>query len=176
MTSRRRPRRSGGTMRDGERRRLARESRMAAIGAPPVPGDGDRVLCDGGSRGNPGPAAIAAVLTRDGEVTAERSARIGVASAAEAEYRALLLGVELAVAHCEGAVEVCSDSQLAVAGLRGPGPAQPELAELAEEVHRAAAALASVRWTWHPAAENVAPDRLVRELLWPQDADARSHR
>jgi ribonuclease HI len=168
MTSRRRPRRSGGTLRDGERRRLARASRMAAAPAPPVAGDGDRVLCDGGSRGNPGPAAIAAVLTRDGAVAAERSARIGVASAAEAEYRALLLGVELAAAHCSGAVEVCSDSQLAIAALRGAGPAQPELAELAAEVRRAAGALPSVRWTWHPAAQNVAPDRLVRDLLWPE--------
>jgi ribonuclease HI len=175
MTSRRRPRRSGGTLRDGERRRLARTSRMdAAAPAAPV-GGGDRVLCDGGSRGNPGPAAIAAVLTRDGAVAAERSARIGVASAAEAEYRALLLGVELAAAHCDGAVEVCSDSQLAIAGVRGAGPAQPDLAELAAQVRRAAAALGSVRWTWHPAAQNVAPDRLVRDLLWPQD-DARSHR
>jgi ribonuclease HI len=166
MTSRRRPRRPGGTLRDGERRRLARTSRMAAAAAPPPAAAGDRVLCDGGSRGNPGPAAIAAVLARDGAVAAERSARIGVATAAEAEYRALLLGVELAAAHCTGTVELCSDSQLAIAGLRGAGPAQPELAELAAEVRRAAAAFGSVRWTWHPAAQNVAPDRLVRELLW----------
>jgi ribonuclease HI len=164
MTSGRR--RPGGTLRDGERRRLARTSRMASSPAPPL-ARGDRVLCDGGSRGNPGPAAIAAVLTRDGEVTAERAAPIGIATAAEAEYRALLLGVELAAAHCDGAVEVCSDSQLAIAALRGAGPAQADLAGLAAQVQRAAAALHAVRWTWHPAAQNVAPDRLVRELLWP---------
>src|SRR5919202_419814 len=142
MTSRRRPRRPGGTLRDGERRRLARASHMASSPAPP-PGAGDRVLCDGGSRGNPGPAAIAAVLTRDGAGAAERAARIGIATAAEAEYRALLLGVELAAAHCARALEVCSDSQLAIAGLRGAGPAQPDLAELAAQVRRAAAALGS---------------------------------
>jgi ribonuclease HI len=168
MTSRRRrPRRPGGTLRDGERRRLARARRMAAT--PPLPaGAGDRVLCDGGSRGNPGPAAIAAVLTRADAVEAERATRIGVASAAEAEYRAILLGIELAAAHGAETLEVCSDSQLAIAGLRGDGPADAGLAALAAEIRAAAGAFAAVRWTWHPAAQNILPDRLVRELLWPQ--------
>jgi ribonuclease HI len=162
----RRARRPGGTLRDGERRRIARATRLAA--APqPAAAAGDRVLCDGGSRGNPGPAAIAAVLTRDGVVAGERSAHIGTATAAEAEYRAILLGLELAAEHGAGPVEVCSDSQLAIAGVRGAGPADPLLAALADQARAAAAALPSVRWTWHPAALNVAPDRLVRELLWP---------
>jgi ribonuclease HI len=164
----RRPRRPGGTLRDGERRRIARANRMAATPPPAAgAGAGARVLCDGGSRGNPGPAAIAAVLTHDGVHAGERSARIGTATAAEAEYRAILLGLELAAAHGTGAIEVCSDSQLAIAGVRGAGPAQPDLAALAEEARRAAAAFSAVRWTWHPAAQNVAPDRLVRALLWP---------
>jgi ribonuclease HI len=127
-------------------------------------GDGYRVLCDGGSRGNPGPAAIAAVLV--GLVGAERAARIGVAGAAEAEYRALLLGLELAGAHGVEAVEVCSDSKLAIAGVEGSGPSDPVLAGLADDVRAAARRFSSVRWTWHPAAENAAADALVRELLW----------
>src|SRR4051812_23071908 len=49
-----------------------------------------RVNVDGGARGNPGPAAIAAVATDpDGEVLAERSEAIGDATNNVAEYRAM---------------------------------------------------------------------------------------
>ena len=55
------------------------------------------VNVDGGARGNPGPAAVAAVATApDGEVLGERNAYIGEATNNVAEYRALLLGLELA--------------------------------------------------------------------------------
>jgi ribonuclease HI len=164
MTRRRRPRRAGGTLKDGERRQLARASRT---GAPPPPGAGrDRVHCDGGSRGNPGPSAIAAVLvTSGGEVAARRAARIGRASAGEAEYRAMLLGLKLAAEAGLRTVEVCSDSQLALAGVQAD-PLEPALAELARQVRAAAQPFDEVTWTWHPRAENGAADELVRELLW----------
>ena len=58
-----------------------------------------RVNVDGGSRGNPGPAAIAAVVQDgNGEVVEERSEAIGTATNNVAEYRALLLGIERAAA------------------------------------------------------------------------------
>src|SRR5690349_21999651 len=117
MARRRAPRRPGGTLRDGERRQLAYASRRAAEGERPVPRPAEthRVLCDGGSRGNPGPAAVAAVLLAPAGEEVEALARpIGRATAAEAEYRAILLGLELAAEHGIAAVEVCSDSRLAV--------------------------------------------------------------
>lgn len=94
----RKPRRKGGTLRDGERRQLAYASRRAGVAPPEVePGDRVRVLCDGGSRKNPGPAAVAAVLVgADGAVLEQRARKIGRATAAEAEYRAIVLGLELA--------------------------------------------------------------------------------
>ncbi|HEY8640287.1 MAG TPA: reverse transcriptase-like protein, partial [Solirubrobacterales bacterium] len=53
-----------------------------------------RVNVDGGARGNPGPAAIAAVVQDgNGEVVEERSEAIGTATNNVAEYRALLLGI-----------------------------------------------------------------------------------
>jgi ribonuclease HI len=164
MTRRRRPRRPGGTLKDGERRQLAR---ARAVPAPPAGPGRDRVHCDGGSRGNPGPAAIAAVLlTAGGDVACRRAVRIGRATAGEAEYRALLLGLELAAAHGLTAVEVCSDSKLALAGVQGDGPGDAVLGELARTVREAARAFSEVTWTWHPRAENGAADELVRELLW----------
>jgi ribonuclease HI len=165
MTRRRRPRRAGGTLKDGERRQLARASRTPAP-APASPGR-DRVHCDGGSRGNPGPAAIAAVLlTPTGAVARRHATRIGRATAAEAEYRAILLGLALAAERGLNAIEVCSDSKLAIAALQGSEPADPALTRLVERIRAAARAFEDITWTWHSRAENGAADELVRELLW----------
>jgi ribonuclease HI len=163
---RRRPRRKGGTLRDGERRQLALASRTAPVAAPTA-GRCDRVLCDGGSRGNPGPAAIAAVLvTAGGEIAERRATTIGRATAAAAEYRAILLGLELAASRGVETLDVCSDSKLAIAGVSGGGPAEPELAALVSEIGVAAQRFARVAWIWHPRAENRVADALVRALLW----------
>ena len=71
------------------------------------------VHVDGGSRGNPGPAAVAAVASSsDGETLGERKAYIGEATNNVAEYRALLLGLELARELGAEEVEVVNDSEL----------------------------------------------------------------
>jgi ribonuclease HI len=71
------------------------------------------VNVDGGARGNPGPAAVAAVASSpDGDVLGERTAYIGEATNNVAEYRALLLGLELARDLGATAVEVINDSEL----------------------------------------------------------------
>jgi ribonuclease HI len=71
------------------------------------------VHVDGGARGNPGPAAVAAVAsTPDGEELAERKLYIGEATNNVAEYRALLLGLELARDLGAEEVEVINDSEL----------------------------------------------------------------
>jgi ribonuclease HI len=164
--STRRPRRKGGTLKDGERRQLARASRHGAAVAPAATGSA-RVLCDGGSRGNPGPAAIAAVLLGpDGAEEGRLAEPIGRATAAEAEYRAILLGLGLALARGFDPVEVCSDSRLAIAALEGREPDEPGLAALVRDIQVIAAGFSLVRWRWHPRAENELADALVRELLW----------
>ncbi len=71
------------------------------------------VNVDGGARGNPGPAAVSAVAaTPDGDVLGERSAYIGEATNNVAEYRALLLGLELARELGATEVELINDSEL----------------------------------------------------------------
>jgi len=125
------------------------------------------VLCDGGSRGNPGPSAIAAVLIDgDGNEVASAVEAIGRATAGAAEYRAILLGLELAGAHNADPIDVCSDSRLAIAGVQGPGPDRPDLSALAALVRAAAGQFAEVGWLWHPRAQNREADALVRDLLW----------
>jgi ribonuclease HI len=68
---------------------------------------------DGGARGNPGPAAVAAVASdADGGELAERKLYIGEATNNVAEYRALLLGLELARELGATEVDVINDSEL----------------------------------------------------------------
>jgi ribonuclease HI len=82
----------------------------------------DRVVVhvDGGARGNPGPAAAAAVAsTPDGDVLSERKEFIGMATNNVAEYKALLLGLELARDLGAREVEVASDSELVARQIGG---------------------------------------------------------
>ena len=75
---------------------------------------------DGGSRGNPGPAAIAAVLTTpEGDLIEERGETIGSATNNVAEYRALLLAIECAQRLGASEVELIGDSELVVKQVRG---------------------------------------------------------
>ena len=79
-----------------------------------------KVNVDGGARGNPGPAAIAAVATSpDGDLLAERSEAIGEATNNVAEYRAMLLGIELARELGADEVELIGDSELIVRQVQG---------------------------------------------------------
>ena len=75
---------------------------------------------DGGARGNPGPAAVAAVATEPGGgLLAERNAYIGEATNNVAEYRAVLLGLELARELGASSVEVVNDSELVARQIAG---------------------------------------------------------
>lgn len=78
------------------------------------------VHVDGGARGNPGPAAIAAVISdENGEVIHEASETIGRATNNVAEYRALLLGLERAKKLGATEVDMVGDSELIVKQVRG---------------------------------------------------------
>jgi ribonuclease HI len=78
------------------------------------------VHVDGGARGNPGPAAVGAVVsTPEGEVLDEAAARIGQATNNVAEYRGLLLGLERARALGATEVDVVNDSQLVAQQVAG---------------------------------------------------------
>lgn len=70
---------------------------------------------DGGARGNPGPAGIGSILTsEDGEVLAEISEYIGVSTNNQAEYKALIAGLEKALALKAKTVQCFLDSELIV--------------------------------------------------------------
>jgi ribonuclease HI len=78
------------------------------------------VHVDGGARGNPGPAAAAAVITGpDGEHVDERAQLLGTATNNVAEYRALLLGLATARELGASEVEVIGDSELIAKQVQG---------------------------------------------------------
>jgi ribonuclease HI len=78
------------------------------------------VHVDGGARGNPGPAAAAAVATApDGSALGERSEFIGEATNNVAEYKAIQLGIELARELGASELELVNDSQLVARQIGG---------------------------------------------------------
>jgi len=78
------------------------------------------VHVDGGARGNPGPAAAAAVATApDGTALGERSEFIGEATNNVAEYKAIQLGIELARELGASELELVNDSQLVARQIGG---------------------------------------------------------
>ena len=125
------------------------------------------VNVDGGARGNPGPAAIAAVVTTpDGEILESRGEAIGTATNNVAEYRALLLGIELARRRGAEEVELIGDSELIVKQVNGEYRVKDAgLRPLYEQVRSALAGFD--RWSIrHVRREhNAAADALVNETL-----------
>lgn len=77
------------------------------------------VFTDGGSRGNPGPAAIAALVYGGGRLLKSHSEFIGEATNNVAEYRAVIRGLKLASAFGSGPIAVTLDSQLVASQLSG---------------------------------------------------------
>jgi ribonuclease HI len=125
------------------------------------------VNVDGGARGNPGPAAVAAVVSDpDGGVLAERSERIGVATNNVAEYRAMLLGIGLAKELGADEIELVGDSELIVRQVEGAYKVKQEgLKPLHAEVTDSLKAFATWSIRNVPRSENAEADRLVNEAL-----------
>ncbi len=122
---------------------------------------------DGGARGNPGPAAIAAVVsTPEGEVLEEVGQPIGRATNNEAEYRALLLGIERAKALGASEVELIGDSELVARQVLGTYRVKKE--EL-KPLHAEAVSALREFESWSirtvPREQNEAADALVNKTL-----------
>ncbi len=125
------------------------------------------VEADGGSRGNPGPAAYGA-LVRDaltGEVIAAEGQTLGRATNNVAEYSGLIAGLEMAQRIDPGAaVEVRMDSKLVIEQMAGRWKIKHvDMKPLAMRAARVRPA--RVTWTWIPREQNRAADALVNAAL-----------
>jgi ribonuclease HI len=125
------------------------------------------VHVDGGARGNPGPAAIAAVVADpDGRVLDEAAETIGEATNNVAEYRAVLLGIERARALGASELELVNDSQLIERQLTGHYKVKhPAMRPL--HLDATAALRDFARWTIRsvPREDNARADALVNQAL-----------
>ena len=125
------------------------------------------VHVDGGARGNPGPAAIAAVVADpEGQVLDEVAETIGQATNNVAEYRAVLLGIERARALGATELELVNDSQLVERQLAGRYKVKhPAMRPL--HLDATAALRDFERWSIRsvPREENAQADALVNQAL-----------
>jgi ribonuclease HI len=122
---------------------------------------------DGGARGNPGPAAIAAVISDAGGTIVEEAAEaIGIATNNVAEYRALLLGVERAAGLGASEVELVCDSELVVRQLLGEYKVKDEtLRALHSQVSTALAGFGQWSARHVRREQNAEADALVNRVL-----------
>lgn len=99
-----------------------------------------RIYSDGGSRGNPGPAASGAVLKKvlddvEGETIATASKFLGSTTNNQAEYVAIIIGLKKALTLGATEVELYMDSELACKQLKGEYKVKnPQIAERFLEV------------------------------------------
>ncbi|CAN5763509.1 MAG: ribonuclease HI family protein [Actinobacteria bacterium] len=125
------------------------------------------LFTDGGSRGNPGPAAYGFVLeAEDGTVLDARGETIGVATNNVAEYSALVAGLERAAEVGVDELEVVSDSELLVKQMRGEYKVKNRaLQELFLDASRLARKIQRVKYTAVRREHNELADSLVNEAL-----------
>jgi ribonuclease HI len=125
------------------------------------------VHVDGGARGNPGPAAAAAVIsTPGGDVLDEAHELLGVATNNVAEYRGLLLGLARARALGADEVEVVNDSELVAKQVNGQYKVKhPDMRPLYEQALQALRLFDSWSIRSVPRAQNAEADALVNQAL-----------
>lgn len=123
--------------------------------------------CDGGARGNPGPAGYGAVIaTEDGDVLAELSEFLGFRTNNFAEYSGLLGVLQWALDHGHKHLRVVSDSELMVKQIQGRYKVNsPDLRPLFDEAKRRIARLGSFNISHALRHKNKTADRLANEAM-----------
>ncbi len=126
------------------------------------------VECDGGSRGNPGPAGFGCVVWSADRSTllAEHRQAIGVTTNNVAEYRALIAGLEEARRLGADEVAVAADSKLIIEQMNGRWKVKhPDMAELHQQARALASTFDAVTYEWIPRERNAHADRLANEAM-----------
>ncbi|HEX4822778.1 MAG TPA: ribonuclease HI family protein [Candidatus Polarisedimenticolaceae bacterium] len=126
-----------------------------------------RAGIDGGSRGNPGPAAWGVVvLDADDKPVEGFAGAIGRATNNVAEYTALVEALGLAAERGATEVELLADSELVVKQVRGEYKVRhPDLVPLHAEAMRRIGRFPNFRIRHVPREKNKAADKLVNRAL-----------
>ncbi|KKR49014.1 MAG: Ribonuclease H [Candidatus Curtissbacteria bacterium GW2011_GWA1_40_16] len=125
------------------------------------------VFCDGGSRGNPGPAAWGFVLKVDGQITKEDCGYIGIATNNFAEYTALVEALSYLEENFEGgSARVYLDSKLVVSQLNGEYKIKNlNIAKLVKQARELEKSLGDIVYNHIPRDQNKEADKLVNIAL-----------
>jgi ribonuclease HI len=137
-------------------------------------------FCDGGSRGNPGPAGYGVYIQdQDGQKVAELSEYLGKKTNNFAEYSGLLAALDYALTHGHSHLKAVADSELMVKQIKGQYRVNsPELRPLYEEARRRIARLEGFQIQHVLREKNRHADRLANAAMdqgtgrSPQAADA----
>ena len=123
--------------------------------------------CDGGARGNPGPAGFGALIQDDhGTVIAELSEFLGIRTNNYAEYSGLLAVLAYAVEHGLKRLRVVSDSELMVKQIQGKYKVNsPDLKPLWQEAKNRIAKLEGFEISHALRHKNKDADRLANEAM-----------
>ena len=123
--------------------------------------------CDGGARGNPGPAGYGAVVqTEDGETLAELSEFLGIRTNNYAEYSGLLGVLAWTLEHGHRRLRVVSDSELMVKQIQGRFKVNsPDLKPLWTEARSRIAQLDEFQITHALRHKNKEADRLANVAM-----------
>jgi ribonuclease HI len=123
--------------------------------------------CDGGARGNPGPAGFGALVqASDGTVLAELSEFLGIQTNNFAEYSGLLASLDFALAHGHRRLRVISDSELMVKQIKGQYQVKsPGLKPLYEQAKKRIAQLEAFEIVHALRHKNKDADRLANQAM-----------
>src|SRR5690242_19084165 len=124
-------------------------------------------FCDGGARGNPGPAGFGVYIEgARGEKLAELSEYLGFRTNNFAEYSGLLAALEFALRYDHPRLRVSSDSELMVKQIKGQYKVKsPDLRPLYEEAKRRIAGLEFFQIQHVLRNKNREADRLANEAM-----------
>ena len=123
--------------------------------------------CDGGARGNPGPAGFGALIQdAEGRVLAELSQPLGIQTNNFAEYSGLLATLDFALTHGHRRLRVVSDSELMVKQIQGRYKVKsPGLKPLYDEARKRIARLDAFEITHALRHKNKDADRLANQAM-----------
>lgn len=121
---------------------------------------------DGGSRGNPGPAAIGVVIKHGTEVVKKYGRYLGETTNNQAEYRALISALEHAAELGAEEVECMLDSELVVKQMRHEYRVKdPDLAPLFLKVYNLSQSFKKITFNHIPREKNKEADAMVNDAL-----------
>lgn len=159
----------------GDAHAVAYEDSLVVQGTRPVDitsvlaADGNgrvHLYFDGACRGNPGPSAVGWVLVDSNGIVQEGGETIGRATNNQAEYEALIRGLEAAARYGYDRIEIRGDSELIVKQVRGAWNANdPTLREYRVRVHELLSEFAEHSIKHVPRETNERADELANEAL-----------